>query len=179
MDKEFPKMELDLAHIAERETVSFEEKFRIPSPGDEEMECVTKVAADVTRTGSRYLMRAGIDCTVRTGCSRCLELFDHRFSTGFDLVFQRGENVEVPEGVEDDAFILLTQESEYSFDIFPRVREAVLLELPIRYLCRNDCAGICQGCGRNLNTGSCGCENEEGDPRWGPLKNLLKDKDDN
>lgn len=178
MEKDFPKMELDLAHVVERETFSLREKFPVPAPGGGTMQCDSAVTAEVSRTGSRYLLRASVTSILEAECSRCLETFEHRLETSFDLVFQRGENISVPEGVDEDDFILVSQEEEYCYDIFPRVREAVLLELPIRYLCAEDCAGICPRCGGNLNNGDCGCRREEGDPRWGPLKNLLKDKDD-
>lgn len=178
MEKDFPKMELDLGHIDERESFSFNERFQVPAHDGSELECSVSVKAEVTRTGSRYLLEADVDCMVGAECSRCLEPFEHRVETAFQLVFQRGEGVTVPEGIDEDDFILLTQTGEYSYDIFPRLKEAVLLELPIKYLCREDCAGICSGCGADLNSGSCSCGREEGDPRWKALRNVLKDETD-
>ena len=52
-----------------------------------------------------------------------------------------------------------------------------MLELPIKYVCSEDCAGLCVTCGKNLNDGDCGCKEEEGDPRWGVLKGLMDEKD--
>jgi uncharacterized protein len=50
--------------------------------------------------------------------------------------------------------------------------------MPIKYLCSDSCAGICPGCGADLNEGACGCGGKDADPRWSPLKKLLKEKDE-
>jgi uncharacterized protein len=62
---------------------------------------------------------------------------------------------------------------EDTLDLEPVVNEAVLLEEPLRALCRPDCKGICPTCGKDLNEGPCGCTDEEVDPRLEPLKKLL------
>ncbi|MRR10305.1 DUF177 domain-containing protein, partial [bacterium] len=57
-------------------------------------------------------------------------------------------------------------------DLWPELREAVLLALPLKPLCREDCRGICPACGRDLNEGSCGCREDRGDHRWDKLREL-------
>lgn len=47
-------------------------------------------------------------------------------------------------------------------------------EFPFRILCREDCAGLCPRCGKDLNEGSCQCESDEIDPRLAPLKDILE-----
>lgn len=54
-------------------------------------------------------------------------------------------------------------------DLEPMVREAVLLELPLVPLCRDDCAGLCPTCGAPRSVGPCSCPSETGDPRWAAL----------
>ena len=56
------------------------------------------------------------------------------------------------------------------------VREDIILSLPYRFLCREDCKGLCPVCGKNLNTGSCGCRSGKVDPRLEILKKLIDDK---
>ena len=53
-------------------------------------------------------------------------------------------------------------------DLGPLVRDAVVLELPMAPLCREDCAGLCPRCGANRNEGDCGCVAPR-DPRWANL----------
>ena len=60
-------------------------------------------------------------------------------------------------------------------DLEPLARDAVLLDLPLAPLCREDCAGLCPRCGANLNTETCDCA-PVGDPRWAAL-DALRDGD--
>ena len=53
-------------------------------------------------------------------------------------------------------------------DLGPMVRDALVLELPMAPLCREDCAGLCPQCGANRNEGDCGCVAPR-DPRWANL----------
>jgi uncharacterized protein len=53
-------------------------------------------------------------------------------------------------------------------DLGPLVRDAIVLELPMAPLCRDDCAGLCPVCGANRNEGDCGCVAPR-DPRWANL----------
>jgi uncharacterized protein len=57
-------------------------------------------------------------------------------------------------------------------DLEPLAREALLLELPLAPLCRDDCLGICPTCGADLNEGPCGCAPADRDPRWAALDDL-------
>ena len=57
-------------------------------------------------------------------------------------------------------------------DIDELVREQVILAIPVRVLCREDCRGLCPTCGADRNFKECGCESAETDPRWAALKNL-------
>jgi uncharacterized protein len=63
-------------------------------------------------------------------------------------------------------------------DLGEVVREQVLLGLPLKPLCREDCHGLCPRCGKNRNAGACGCKPEEeaGDPRLEPLRKLFDKK---
>jgi glycerol-3-phosphate acyltransferase PlsX len=57
-------------------------------------------------------------------------------------------------------------------DVDEIVKEQVLLAVPTRMLCREDCKGICPECGTDRNTGECDCVTNDIDPRWAALKNL-------
>jgi uncharacterized protein len=57
-------------------------------------------------------------------------------------------------------------------DLVPLARDAILLNLPLAPLCREDCVGLCPICGADLADGDCGCEEDSGDPRWAALDAL-------
>jgi uncharacterized protein len=52
------------------------------------------------------------------------------------------------------------------------LREQVLLALPLKAICREDCKGLCPHCGRNLNQELCNCAEASEDPRWSALKDI-------
>jgi len=57
-------------------------------------------------------------------------------------------------------------------DLEPMLRDAITLALPLNPVCREDCAGLCATCGKDLNNGACECTDEELDPRWAGLAEL-------
>ena len=74
--------------------------------------------------------------------------------------------------LNDEANDELLLINELRFDLDPLVTEDIFLELPSKFLCSEDCKGVCPKCGKDLNTGSCSCEKEI-DPRLAALKQLL------
>ena len=120
------------------------------------------------------------DCRVRgsltgkavSACDRCLVSFDHDVSMELeaqvDLAGDTGPSggEEVAEGV-----IRLVPESG-TLDLAGALRAAVILEEPIKNLCRDDCRGLCPVCGVNRNESECDCDTSRRDPRWDALKDL-------
>jgi uncharacterized protein len=68
---------------------------------------------------------------------------------------------------DDDAYVL----ADDILDLEPLARDAVLLELPLAPLCKEDCLGLCPQCGANLNLDPCNCA-PPADPRWSALDAL-------
>lgn len=108
-------------------------------------------------------------------CSRCLEpVKDHtviRFSEVFKRASSNEEHDEDTEEKESD-FIEVNAES---LDLTPYVEEALQLFMPFAPLCSNDCKGLCQNCGQNLNEHKCSCSTEKIDVRFAALKDLFKE----
>lgn len=170
-------MLLDLGRSEDREDFSFEGDFSIETEDGGTAGCTAVVSGTVVRRGGRVFLTASVQSRTEIECSRCLERCELELSTGFDLVFHREGRVQAPDGIEEEDFILLTSTIEHRFDIFPRLRESILLEFPIRALCSPDCKGLCAACGGNLNSTECGCSVEKTDSRWDALKKLLSRED--
>ena len=108
-----------------------------------------------------------------TPCARCLEPVDQSLNGEFDLIFR-------PLGVDANASERAIGPSETEIGYYQDggllledvLREQVLLSLPARTLCREDCKGLCPRCGQNLNTESCTCVTAPADPRWAALSDL-------
>jgi uncharacterized protein len=63
--------------------------------------------------------------------------------------------------------------SEFTVDLSEEIANCLRIELPMKPLCRPDCAGLCQKCGANLNEGPCGCKPDEEDGPWAKLRGLI------
>ena len=74
------------------------------------------------------------------------------------------------EGEESDS-ILLTPDMK--LDLEELIYSEVIVSLPMKHLCKDDCKGICFKCGKNLNEGKCDCPEKEIDPRLSALAELL------
>jgi len=72
---------------------------------------------------------------------------------------------------EDREDLLLVENGELALDEL--VQADLILSLPMRFLCREDCRGLCPRCGKNLNEGPCGCAEDRVDPRLAALRSLL------
>lgn len=64
--------------------------------------------------------------------------------------------------------------SEPSIDVEDEVRQLLLLDLPVKPLCRDLCKGICPSCGKNNNIEECACAADPADARWSSLGKLIK-----
>jgi uncharacterized protein len=108
-------------------------------------------------------------------CDRCLESFDRPVEDVFRRVFTT--DPDFVDRKEDDDLVFLsphTVELDFTVD----ARETLLLAVPMKVLCREDCRGLCPHCGANLNRESCTCVAEQVDPRWAALKDLFDSSHD-
>jgi uncharacterized protein len=135
------------------------------------LEGPVEVSVSFYRAGTE-LFFAGMLKT-RTGalCARCLEDFDLPGDRPFRLVLS-------PKSIGYDDDNLRAEDLEFSLyegeevDLSPLIREQVLLALPTRPLCLEDCRGLCPHCGVNLNRTTCGCRLETFAPRLDALRSL-------
>lgn len=118
-------------------------------------------------------LRAGFDGKFEVLCARCVDPVPVPLSGKFDLIF-RPSSVDAESGERaitvDETEIGYYEESGLSLEDV--VREQVLLSLPTRTLCTEDCKGLCPSCGQNLNSASCNCDKAAADPRWNALAGL-------
>ncbi len=118
-------------------------------------------------------VRASYKGDFEVSCARCLEPVEVPLEGSFDLLFR-------PEDADAEAGERAITEDETEIGYYGTsgllledvVREQVLLSLPGRTLCKEDCKGLCPHCGQNLNTGSCDCAHTVSDPRWNALQGL-------
>jgi uncharacterized protein len=140
-------------------------------------------------TGGCYSLEGRVTGRVGIQCSRCATAVDHELDLEFAVRVttealgsgqdamefdETDEGAQVPKTEMDVSWM---PEASKVLPVDALVREQVLLDLPIRPLCRQDCKGLCPECGTDLNDKNCGCERAgEGstDPRLAPLLELKK-----
>lgn len=106
-------------------------------------------------------------------CARCLEPVECSVAGEIDLIF-RPAKAEVGAGehsINDSETEIGYYEND-GLSLEDVLREQVLLSLPAKSLCREDCHGLCSHCGQNLNSSQCSCESAPADPRWTALSGL-------
>jgi uncharacterized protein len=127
----------------------------------------------LTRTNRGILVQGNIQAKVPVECSRCLKVFDYALTISLEEEYfpvidvNSGTPLEVPEDAGN-----FTIDEHHILDLSEAIRQNAYLAIPMKPLCREDCAGLCQQCGTDLNQGDCGCDDEEIDPRWSKLKDL-------
>jgi uncharacterized protein len=127
----------------------------------------------LTRTNRGILVNGTMHTKVPTECSRCLKTFDFPLSFNIEEEYfpvidvNSGVFVEIPD--EPGSF---TIDEHHILDLSEAIRQNALLTIPMKPLCRDDCAGLCTNCGKDLNEGQCECGKEAVDQRWSKLVKL-------
>ncbi len=118
-------------------------------------------------------VQGNISANIELECSRCLRPAEMSLYFPFDAVFVTAENYTQEKEAElraDDLEVSVFEGDR--IDLTELAREQILLNVPTQVFCREDCEGLCQKCGANLNLINCNCKEEETDPRWSALKKL-------
>lgn len=124
---------------------------------------------------SEIHLNGSLRTVVEVSCDRCLEPTRRRAEMDFDLFYRPIQSIAKNEDVEigkDDLDIGFYHGNGLLLE--DAIKEQVLLNLPMKNVCRPDCAGLCPQCGQNRNLQDCGCRPPVEDLRWSPLEKLNK-----
>ncbi len=150
------RRELDLHRIVVEKTYAPESlhfrgaEFRQSGP--------LKVSAVAELVGEDIRVRGAFKTSVEAICDRCLKPVTLPVNREFDLTYRpvstiaREEEMEVPEDELDIGFY--HGEGVQLTDILV---EQIILEFPMKVICREDCRGLCPSCGADRNQGACSC----------------------
>ncbi len=124
----------------------------------------------VKHVKGRELLITG-DCrlVLEIPCDRCLEPVHEEFNLEFS------KNVDLTEGDEEsDELDEKNYIDGYNLDVEKLLYNEILIGWPMKILCSEDCKGICNTCGQNLNKGTCDCEDTSLDPRMSVIRDVFK-----
>lgn len=128
----------------------------------------------VMPTGRKIIVRGSVQAPLLVECARCLENFEYPAREDIFVVFTaQAENDDEEELRAEE----LTQEvfSGEEIELWPIIEEHLVLGLPFKLLCSEDCRGLCLKCGKNLNQDACECEKASGHPGFAGL-NKIRDQ---
>jgi len=114
--------------------------------------------------------------SLELSCARCLEPVTQDVERTFDLLYRpQGADAGIEEAPVAEAEAEISYYTGDGLLLEDVLREQMLLAVPLKVICREECRGLCPHCGKNLNHEQCSCAGSASDPRWSPLKDL-KDK---
>ncbi len=130
-------------------------------------------SVELLRTKAGVLVRAHLRVAVSETCSRCLRPLEETLPIDFEEEFQATVDLRTGASLADkpqaDTFLI---DSQHILDLQEAVRQYREASEEMQPLCRPECRGLCPRCGRDLNSGDCGCRTEARDPRWQSLSAL-------
>jgi uncharacterized protein len=168
-------MEINVSQLL-KETIGSSRRYKIDETIDideNKRDCRVGGEVSLMRTQRGVLVRGKMHTGLQLTCSRCLGAFSYPLSISFEEEYI--QSIDVNSGLplnssgEPGSFII---DEHHVIDLTEAVRQYALLAIPMKPLCRGDCAGLCPECGRNLNQGPCGCLVRTVDPRWSKLTNM-------
>jgi uncharacterized protein len=118
-------------------------------------------------------LRGRLSAGIELQCARCLEPVPQDIARDFELLYR-------PLGADAGRDELSVTDAEAEIGYYQGdgllledvLREQLLLALPLKVTCREDCRGLCPHCGKNLNQEQCSCSVPVEDPRWAALKEI-------
>ena len=135
------------------------------------------VAADfvLTHKGQDLHVTGAVTTAIRYQCSRCLKEFTQPLHAGFDLFY-------LPQAVwkQDQEIELKYEDMEVGYydginlDVDLMILEQIELAMPMKFICHEDCKGLCPSCGKDRNEGLCHCRTGDVDSRLSVLRDFRK-----
>ena len=140
--------------------------------GDEQFLIKDKTPIELTFTNigkGKAKMSGHAKVTFVMSCDRCLKPVDKTLDLIFDREVFAPDIVEnMPDGKDDQEFI-----DGFQLDVDDFLNIEIVINWPMKVLCKPDCLGICRQCGMDLNAGTCNCDTFVPDPRMAVIKDIF------
>jgi len=157
---------------------AFPSLVELQARGETEFLSPLAVELSVVREYGHIRVKGSVAVKMRFDCSRCLAAFDSDIHSAFRMFYSKGNRLNSEEDeveLAEEDLISVSYEGD-EIDFAPEIAEQVIMELPLKPLCSDECHGLCVVCGAELNEGDCGCERASFNPKFGALKNLKVEK---
>lgn len=164
--------------LSEEQYTAFPSLVTLQDSG--ECEFVSPLVVDLTvyKEYDHIRVKGVLAVTVRQHCSRCLSEYEATLHPAFTMFYTKADHTP-----QDEEELELTDEDLVSvaftgdeIDFSQEIAEQVVMELPYKPLCAEECLGLCVKCGADLNVGDCGCERAPVNVRFSALKDFKVEK---
>lgn len=126
-----------------------------------------EIKGTITKLDKDIVAEFDVTVFIKEKCARCLEETTRSYNANVNGILSNDEMS------EDDEDRILTDNDE--LDLYYILDIALIENIPLKTVCKEDCSGLCPGCGVNLNKSTCSCDEENAeDPRFSKLKDFLK-----
>ena len=163
-------MQIDISQLLGKKGISMPFKLCISPkelsdyPNVVEFLKPVNVEGIITNVDGIYLLEGKGETEVSISCDRCLK------PVSVDIYFNLNERFK-NSGVSDEEIQTFSGDI---IDLADIIRKSILLCIPMKILCSDDCKGLCPVCGKDLNTGICGCDTTYINPKFESLRSLFK-----
>lgn len=126
------------------------------------------VKGSISNNGKSLILKAEGVGVLKTRCARCMKDIEAEVKFPIDENLVRAED---SENADEDSILFegnIIEADEIALNSF-------LMNVPTKFLCKEDCKGLCAKCGADLNEGECGCDHEQIDPRWAGLLDIINE----
>ncbi len=127
-----------------------------------------KLCGTLANIGGSLELSATLEAQLDCVCDRCLERYEKTVRCSFEEVLKKESMAE--EDQNPDAVYFQGS----SIELDELVLNNIILSMPIKSVCSEDCKGLCPKCGQNLNISDCGCDTRSADPRFDVLDKFFK-----
>ncbi len=132
-----------------------------------------KISGVITRNDAQLVLQGKLTAQVQVDCDRCLKAVSIPVAADFHLTYVTPAQYQAANVAELEREDLeLSVFDGEAIDLDEVTCEQILLAVPERVLCREDCLGICPVCGTDRNITECNCQRAQTDPRWAALNDL-------
>ncbi len=163
-------MKIDLKQLSalHHGSIPFEETIDLREEtlyGAKPFQSPVQLSGEVSNESGVLRLKGTIKTIYSTACARCLKPLDILLTAQADMVLS-----DDPDAVEEDDLFVLTGDSVDPADVLV---PALILQVQMTYLCKEDCKGLCPHCGADRNVTDCDCEKKQIDLRFAALRALL------
>jgi uncharacterized protein len=155
----------------EDEISSFPTLLQTQSVGECEFLSPVSYSLSVVKEYDHIRVQGKVGTDVKLVCSRCLTEFTGPLSSAFTIFYTKSDEAQPQEEVElgEEDLISVTYSGD-ELDFTGEIAEQILLGLPFKPLCSDECKGLCSTCGIDLNYTSCNCSEKNASMAFSPLK---------